>query len=90
MLLERVGDDDLALGVDLADAGQQLELDALLLEDRRRHLGDALDGERAVDGREERHLGLVAQAALAQLRLDQEGHLERRGRALVRDARRCR
>ena len=75
--------DDLALGIDGLDVEERVQLDALGLEDRRRHLGHALDRERTPDRRAEVDLALVAQATLAQLALDQERHLERRRRALV-------
>ena len=74
---------DLALGVDRLDVEERVELDALALEDRRRHLADALDGEGAPDGRAEVQLALLPQAPFAQLGLDEEGDLERRRRALV-------
>jgi hypothetical protein len=62
-------------------------VDPLLREDRRGHVAHALDGERPVDRAEERQLGLLAEAAIAELGLDEERDLERRRRALVRDAR---
>ena len=79
--------DDVPLGIDRLDVEERVQLDALLLEDRGRHLGHALDRERATDRRAEVELARLAQAALAELRLDQERDLERRRRALVGHAR---
>ena len=75
---------DLAGRVDRLDVEERVELDALGLEDRRRHVGHALDREGAADRRAEvASSRAVADAALAELRLDEERDLERRRRALV-------
>ena len=52
-------------GVDCLDVEEGVQLDALLLEYRRRHVADRLDGEGASNGRAEVDARLVPQAALA-------------------------
>jgi hypothetical protein len=64
-----------------------VELDALLGKDRGCHVTDRFDRERATDRRTEIDLGHRSQPAFADLRLDEEGDLQRSGRALVWHAR---
>ncbi len=75
---------DLPVGVDSLDIEEGVELDALALEDGRRHLRDRLDGERAPDRRAVVHLRPATDAPFTELRFDEEGHLQRRRWALVR------
>ncbi len=79
--------DDVALGIDGLDVEERVQLDALALQNRRGHVGHALDRERAPDRRAEVELGTFAQPALAQLGLDQKRDLQRGRWALVRHAR---
>jgi hypothetical protein len=75
--------DHLPLGIDRLDIEERVELDPLLLEDRRRHLGHGLDRERPPDGRAEMELARFTQVPLPRLGLDEEGDLERCRRARV-------
>src|SRR6185436_11916790 len=75
--------DDPTDGVDRLHVEERMELDPLLLKDRRSHLAHALDRERTSDRRAEVELRPVAEVPFAELCLDEERDLERRRWTLV-------